>query len=168
MIKLDSCSFIYLIKADLLPLAKKLYKNLRITDSVFHEVVLKGKQAGHPDALIAEAEINRKKIEIIKFKGRKSSQLANLGSGESDTIAEAIKEGCLVMIDDVRAKLKARKLKVSYISADIMLLEALVKNKISITEFYEMARDLNKVCNMRSDRYADLLAIAKIILRGRK
>ena len=61
MIKLDSCSLIYLVKADLLPLAKKLYKKVLITDSVYHEVVVEGKSSSHPDALIAQAEITRKK-----------------------------------------------------------------------------------------------------------
>jgi len=166
MIKLDSCSLIYVIKADLLPLVSKLYKGVRITDSVYREVVVNGKDAGYPDAMVTEAQVKRKKIEVIRFKGRKSPILVGIGDGESDTIAEAKKEGCPVLIDDIKAKIIARKLDVPYLSTDVMLLEALVKGKITLDEFNDMAQELNRICNMRSDRYMDLLAIAKIISEG--
>ena len=168
MIKIDACSFIYLVKSDLLSLASELYKEIRITDSVYDEVIVQGKRAGHPDAAVAEAEVQRKKIKIIHSKAKKEPSLASLGRGESDTIAEARAEDCPALVDDSRAKIVARKLNVPILSVDIMLIEALARKKITMNEFHKMARDLNSVANYRSDKYADLLTIANIVSRWKK
>ncbi len=168
MIKIDSCSLIYLVKSDLLSLAIELYEEVRITDSVYDEVIVQGKRAGYPDAAMAEAEVQRKKIKIVRSKAKKEPSLASLGCGESDTIAEARAESCPALVDDSRAKIVARKLKVPFLSVDIMLIEALARKKITMDEFYKMARDLNSVANYRSDKYADLLTIANIVSRWKK
>jgi predicted nucleic acid-binding protein len=168
MIKIDACSLIYLVKSDLLSLAEDLYKEIRITDSVYDEVVVQGKRAGYPDAAIAEAEVKRKQIKIVHSKSKKEPSLASLGRGESDTIAEARTEGCPALVDDSRAKIVARKLNVPFLSVDIMLIEALARKKITMEDFQKMARDLNSVANFRSDKYADLLAIATIVSRWKK
>jgi len=168
MIKIDACSLIYLVKSDLLSVALDLYKEIRITDSVYDEVIVRRKRAGHSDAAVAEAEVQRKKIKVVPSKAKKEPSLASLGRGESDTIAEARAEDCPALVDDSRAKVVARKLKVPFLSVDIMLIEALARKKITMDEFQRMARDLNSVANFRSDKYADLLAIANIVSRWKK
>ena len=57
---------------------------------------------------------------------------------------------------------------VKYISIDLLLIESLLKEMIDFQDFERKAQKMNDICGMRSDRYAELLHIGKLIQEMKK
>lgn len=51
----------------------------------------------------------------------------------------------------------------SYVTVDVFLFELLAKKTIDFTKFKKLANRLNKICGMRTDRFAELLRIGEVI-----
>jgi predicted nucleic acid-binding protein len=163
VLKIDSCSLIYLAKSDMIPLAKLIYQNLRITRQVYDEVVVEGKKRNHPDAFVIDATVQKKMVGVVAFKSDIPAELAKMGPGEAETIMESKTEKCTALLDDVRSKAYAARRGIEYTSVDVLLIEALARKKITMDDFEEFARRLGRACSMRAERYAELLRIGKII-----
>lgn len=163
MLKIDACSLIYLAKSDLLPVAAQLYRDLRITRSVYEEVVLEGKRRNRPDAYLVDAHVQNRKLAVVDFEGEIPPEIIAMGRGESETVMESKKEKCPALLDDIRSKAYAARSGIEYTSADILLIEALARKRISAEEFGEYARKLGKACSMRAERFAELLRIGMIV-----
>jgi hypothetical protein len=76
---------------------------------------------------------------------------------------ESKTEKCTALLDDVRSKAYAARRGIEYTSVDVLLIEALVKKKITMDDYEEYAQRLSRACSMRAERYAELLRIGKII-----
>lgn len=168
MAKIDSCTLIYLTKTDLLALARKVYSELRITNSVYEEVVTKGKKGGHADAYVIESEIEKKKIKLIHSDIEIPTRLVSLQKGEAETIVEAKNENTIALLDDIKSKILAENMGVKYTSIDLVLIESLLRGIINYDDFEKLASRVNKICGMRPDRYAELLYLGKIIHEVKK
>jgi predicted nucleic acid-binding protein len=163
VLKIDSCSLIYLAKSDLLPVAAQLYRDLRITRSVYEEVVVEGKKRNRPDAFLVESHVQSRKLGVVDFEGGLPAEMKAMGRGESETVMESQSEKCPALLDDIRSKAYAARSAIEYTSADILLIEALARKKITPEEFGDYARKLGKACSMRAERFAELLRIGTII-----
>jgi predicted nucleic acid-binding protein len=163
VLKIDSCSLIYLAKSDLLPVAAQLYRDLKITRGVYEEVVVEGKKRNHADAFLVDSHIQNRKLGIVDFKGDVPAEMAAMGRGEAETVMESRSEKCPALLDDIRSKAYAARSGIEYTSADLLLVEALARKKITPEEFGDLARKLGKACSMRAERFAELLRIGTII-----
>jgi len=163
VLKIDACSLIYLTKADLQGVAKQLYRDLRMTGRVYEEVVVAGKRRGHPDAYVVDANVEKKNLGVVQFKGELPSELAKMGRGEAETMMAAKSEKCTALLDDLRSKTYAAGSGIDHTSVDVLLIEALAKKRISQDEFEEYAGRLAGASGMRAERYAELLRIGKLI-----
>jgi predicted nucleic acid-binding protein len=163
VLKIDSCSLIYLAKADLLPVTRQLYRDMRITRGVYEEVVVEGRKRNRPDAFVVDSYIEKRAIGVVDFNGRLPPELATMGRGESETVMEAHAESCPALLDDLRSRAYAARAGIEYTSVDVLLIEALARGKLTPEEFGDHARSLAKACSMRAERFAELLRIGMII-----
>ncbi len=62
---IDASPLIIFGKINKLNLLKKIYKNIKITNSVYDEVVLKGMKKNIRDAFIIREHVDKKDIEIL-------------------------------------------------------------------------------------------------------
>jgi len=163
VLKIDACSLIYLAKSDLLPIARGLYRDLRITRGVYEEVVLEGRRRNRSDAFVVDSHIEKKAVGVVDFDGDIPPELVAMGRGESETVMESRAEKCPALLDDIRSRVYAARAGIEYTSVDVLLIEALARGKITPEEFGDYARTLAKACSMRAERFAELLRIGVII-----
>ncbi len=163
VLKIDACSLIYLAKADLVPVARLLYRDLRITRGVYEEVVVEGRKRNRPDAFVVDSYIEKRAVGVVDFNGKIPPELAAMGRGESETVAESRAEDCPALLDDIRSRAYAARAGIEYTSVDVLLIEALARSRITPEEFGDFARSLAKACSMRAERFAELLRIGMII-----
>jgi len=168
-IKLDASAVIYFTKATLLKLVKTLYGELFITEAVYQEMVVQGKAAGHRDAAEVERMISEAKMQVIGLNESAEARLRDaalpdsLGRGEKETIIEAAEQGCLAVLDDLRARATAAALGVTLCRSDTLLVEGLLKGHITQSEFQAMAISLAGVKGMRADDLIELLRLGRLI-----
>jgi predicted nucleic acid-binding protein len=163
VLKIDACSLIYLAKSDLLPVAQKLYRDLRITRAVYEEVVVEGRKRNRPDAFVVDSHVEKRALGVVDFNAKVPPELSAMGRGESETVMESRAESCPALLDDLRSRAYAARAGIEYTSVDVLLIEALARGKITPEEFGDYARSLAKACSMRAERFAELLRIGMII-----
>lgn len=167
--KLDSSALIYLSKAGLLPLATQVWGELLITSGVYHEAVTKGRIAGHRDSVAIEAAVKQRLVTVVSLGASSQKQLNNagfstsLGVGEKETIIEALVEGCLAVLDDNKARATAVVLGSTFCRTEMLLVEALVRQRILVAEFEALLLRLAGVRNMKSEELAELLHLGRLI-----
>jgi len=168
-IKLDASGLIYLTKAGLLDLVEDLYEEIIITDAVYQEAVIQGKAGGYPDALVIERAIAEGRIQVKQLSPAANKRLdearfpERLGMGEQETIVEAMEQKCLAVLDDLRARAAAAVLDVTLCRTDTVLVEGLLKRRIELNTFEDMAVRLAGVMGMRADDLAELLRLGRLI-----
>jgi len=136
---------------------------------VYQEAVVRGQEAGYRDAVkIAKAvqdrlvrvvpltEASRKRLDDAGFSPR-------LGSGEQETIVEALEQKCLAVLDDGRGRAAAIVLGTTLCRTETLLVEALVRNLIGLVEFEAALLRLAQVRGMRPDDLAELLRLGRLI-----
>jgi len=89
-----------------------------------------------------------------------------LGPGEQETIVEALEEECLAVLDDLHARAAAAALGVLMCGCDTVVLEALLKGRISGEEYQARVTRLAAVMGMRADDLAELLWLGRLIQEG--
>jgi len=156
-------SLIYLTKAGLLDLVEDLYEEIIITEAVYQEVVIQGKARGYRDASMIEQAIAEGRMGVTQLSPAANERLTEaglpkrLGAGEQETIVEALEQGCLAVLDDLRARAAAAVLDMALCRTDTVLVEGLLKRRIEPAEFEDMAVRLASVMGMRADDLAELL-----------
>jgi len=167
--KLDASAIIYLSKADLLTLAAQVCDGLAMTTAVHEEVVVRGLEAGHRDAQTIERAVEDRLIRVVSLTEGSRCRLDQagfppcLGSGEQETIIEALEQECLAVLDDGRARAAAVVLGVTLCRTETLLVEALVRNLIGLAEFERALLRLARVRGMRPDDLAELLRLGRVI-----
>jgi predicted nucleic acid-binding protein len=177
--KLDASALIYLGKADLLTLAAEVCVGLVITTGVYEEAVVRGRAAGHRDAdriakviaypgqagragekslvqVVSLAETARQRLGQDEFP-------SGLGKGERETIMEAVAQGCLAVLDDVRARSAAMMLGATFCRTETLLMEALVRDLIGPTEFEAALLRLAQVKGIKPDDLAEWVRLGRLI-----
>ncbi len=137
--KIDSCSLIWAVKSECFNILEKIYDKIIITREVEKETVTEGLKKGFTDAEIIQKIIRDKKISVIDTREKCGHKL---GKGESETIAESMKEmknGKIVhfLCQDNKAKKAAISDNIITQGIEISLLEAVLTEIITEQEFYE-------------------------------
>ncbi len=103
---LNATPLIYLGKTSLLEKIIETFDEIYTTESVYHEVVVKGKEVGAEEAYTIEKYIKKGKIKIIQNPPVTDifSETYQLGKGESSTILAAKNKNYVAIIDDERAR----------------------------------------------------------------
>ena len=104
----DAGPLIALAKLEVLPLLPQTYGPVMIPSAVYHEVVTRGLQAGHPDSHAVNAEIERGGILVVTQHDddlTASVAALPLGRGERHAIELGLRQNAhLVLLDDLLAR----------------------------------------------------------------
>lgn len=136
-------------KLNRIDILKKLYSNLKITRSVYEEVVIKGIKKNERDALIVKEHINNKEISISDLTDKFSSIankikfIYNIDLGEADTVALARQlNKNEVMIDEIAAREAAKAFGIRPIGSLRVLLLAYKSNLITKAEINHLINEM--------------------------
>ncbi|PKO20392.1 MAG: hypothetical protein CVU38_20345 [Chloroflexi bacterium HGW-Chloroflexi-1] len=171
--KLDTSALIYLSKTDLLTLAQRVCAGLVITTGVYEEAVVRGRASGYRDAERIAKAIQDQLVQVVALNESDCQRLnqagfsSGLGNGERETIVEALTQNCLAVLDDARARSAAVILGAMLCRSETLLVEALVRNLISLLEFETVLLRLAQVRGMRADDLAELLRLGRLIEEAR-
>ena len=125
----NSSPLISLGKLDMLFLLKKLYERVIILQAVYEEVVVRGSKEGRKDAFQVASLIKRGIICIENIDIDEDVLNKTLGRGEIETIIYASRKSAdLVLIDDLPARIEARKRNLKVKGTIGILYEAYRKN----------------------------------------
>ncbi len=133
MIKIDASSLIISLKMDFIDVLNKLYEDLIITEAIYQEVIINGKNKGKQEAIIGEKLIKDKKITIHKV----DEELMDLklGLGETEIIHNSLNVKCPCMMEDKKAKRIAESFNLDVRKIPVSMLEAYQNKIIDNLEF---------------------------------
>ncbi len=142
---------------DFMGVLNKLYEDLIITEAVYKEVIINGKNKGKQEVIIGEKLIKDKKITIHKI----DEELMDLklGLGETEVIHNSINIKCLCMMEDKKAKRIAESFNLNVKKIPISMLEA-YQNKI--LDNLEFENYLIKWVKYASPSYEEVYFVKKI------
>ena len=157
MIKIDASSLIISLKMDFIDVLNKLYKELIITEAIYKEVIINGKNKGKQEAIIGEKLIKDKKITIHKVEEELMD--LKLGLGETEVIHNSINVKCPCMMEDKKAKRIAESFNLDVRKIPISMLEAYQNKIIDNLEFEDY---LIKWVKYASPSYEEVYFVKKI------
>jgi len=157
MIKIDASSLIISLKMDFIDILTQLYDKLIITEAIYKEVIINGKNKGKQEAIIGDKLIKEKKISIHKL-DEKLMDL-KLGIGETEVIHNSINNKCLCMMEDRKAKRIAESYNLDVRKIPISILEAYQNKLIDNTEFEDY---LIKWVKYASPSYEEIYFVKKM------
>jgi len=156
--KFDSCSLIWIIKAEIFNIMKKLFEKIVITSEIMNETVYKGLKKGYPDAKIIQDKIINKEILVLECKEK---YYLNLGDGEAEVLSETQREhkkgiSTLFITQDKKAKKQAMLNNIPTQGVEICLLEAALKKKITREEFLAKLYQLGTEFSIPNERIIEI------------
>lgn len=103
----NSTPLIFLARIGKIRLLEKIFEKILVPEEVYSEVVVKGKDRGHPDFVLVEELVNEgfiltRDVEIVTLKE------APIDEGEKATISLALKEGIEILIDEGKVRRMAK------------------------------------------------------------
>ncbi len=152
----NSGPLIHLTLAGLLDLVFKLYDIILIPQSVYDEIVVKGKEEGHSDAIILEQAIINEKIKVEKVeKENRNITSSKLHQGEINAILLTLQsEVDVILLDDEEARMFARKLDIKVKGTLGILVDLLEQNFLDLEEAHQCLKKLNSIMYLSSDVYS--------------
>ena len=152
----NSGPLIHLSLVGLLDLLFKLYDIILIPQSVYDEIVVKGKEQGYSDSVILERAIINEKIKVEKVKKENyniSSSKLHIGEINAIILALQLKIE-IILIDDEEARMFARKLGIKVIGTLGILIELFKHGLLVLNEAIQYLRKLNDIMYLSSDVYS--------------
>ncbi len=152
----NSGPLIHLASVGLLDFLFKLYDIILIPESVYDEVVIKGKDEGYADAILIEHAISDKKIEVKKVALDNPEPFSSkLHQGELEAIKLALNSKIeLTLIDDEEARIIARGLNLK-VKGTLGVLIDLAKNRcLDLNGALHYLKKLNSLMYLSSDAYS--------------
>lgn len=152
----NSGPLIHLTIIGLLELVFKLYDVILIPQSVYNEMVVKGKEEGHSDAIILEQAIINEKIKVEKVKAdTQKISTSKLHQGEINAILLALQsEVEIILLDDEEARIFARKLKIKVKGTLGILIELFKQKFLELEEALKYLKKINAIMYLSSDVYS--------------
>ena len=142
---------------DFIDVLNKLYKELIITEAIYKEVIINGKNKGKQEAIIGEKLIKDKKITIHKVEEELMD--LKLGLGETEVIHNSINVKCPCMMEDKKAKRIAESFNLDVRKIPISMLEAYQNKIIDNLEFEDY---LIKWVKSANPSYEEVYFVKKI------
>jgi len=147
---------IHLSLVGLLDSLFKLYDVILIPQSVYDEIVVKGKEQGYSDAVILERAIMNEKIKVEKVKKENyniSSSKLHIGEINAIILALQLKIE-IILIDDEEGRMFARKLGIKVIGTLGILIEFFKHGLLDLNEAIQYLRKINEIMYLSSDVYS--------------
>ncbi len=172
VVKLDACSAIYAARCSLIDILNQVYDQVMMTKAVYREAVERGKVDNHADAYVLEQAIQDGRISVLEIQPpdreaiRRMPLLGKLGKGEGETIYEALREGCVAILDDRDSRTAASTLKVPHQSSVSLLVEALLGGRLTASEFDRYLERLAAAAGIPADRVHEARRIARMSRGG--
>jgi uncharacterized protein len=141
MIIFDSSPLIHLTKIGKLDFIIQLFQTVNISETVYDEVVIKGRKKGYSDADIIDAYVKSKQIIILTLPNNpqahkmKQDLQEYLHKGERDAIILGMQNNALIAIDERKGRIICEQHNISTITTASLLL-LLVKKEIIKHELY--------------------------------
>ncbi|MHA1337855.1 MAG: hypothetical protein ACTSPW_19295 [Promethearchaeota archaeon] len=157
MIKIDASSLIISLKMDFINILSQLYGKLVITEAVFNEVIIDGKNRGKQDSYVGEKLIKENKIDVHQV--NEDLMDLKIGLGETEIIHNSLSIGCPCMIEDKKAKRIAESFNLDVRRVPISILEAYQNKLIDNDEFEDY---LMKWIRYASPSYEEIYFVKKI------
>ena len=151
----NSGPLIHLAKVGLIDFLLRLFDKILIPESVYDEVVIKGKEKGHSDALIIEQAILDNKIEVKKVElGNEENISSKLHPGELKAIKLTFNSKTkLILLDDEEARFFARSLNLKVKGTLGILIDFVKNGYFELKKALYYLRDLNSIMYLSSDVY---------------
>jgi len=144
MIVSNSTVLIYLAKIGKLNILKKLFKKILIPAEVFNEVVIRGKEHQHFDAVIVERSVEEGWIEVKDITANEELEGFGIDPGEAQAISLARSLGVPVLLDQTHARIAARALGLKPRGTIFVLAAALKKKLLTYEEYLDSLEGLVK------------------------
>jgi len=139
----NSSPLISLGKLDMLFLLKKLYGRVIVLQAVYEEVVIQSPEEDRKNALSVMNLINDGTIRVETIEIGKDVLSETLGRGEIETIAYASKKGAnLILMDDLLARIEARRRNLGVKGTIGILYEAYCKNFLDWISFQSVIQEI--------------------------
>lgn len=136
MIVSNSVALIYLTKIGSEDILTKIFTTIYIAETVYTEVVEKGKEKGYLDAYRIEelSFIRVASLDAVHSKLAKKLEARGLEKGEAETISLAKQMDLEAILDEKKARNAAELMGVSYCGTLAVLIRGLKQRKITQTE----------------------------------
>ena len=128
---------------------KNLYREIKVSNEVYKEVVLKGIGKNSRDAFIVKEQIDKNIIKITSLNGKflsaagKIQTIYNIDIGEAETIALALQLGEKeAIIDEISAREAAKAFGIKPIGSLRVLLTAYKNKSISKSEIKNLVNEM--------------------------
>ena len=159
MIVSNSTVLIYLAKIGKLGLLKILFKKILIPPEVFNEVVIRGREHQHFDAVIVERSVEEGWIEVKDIAANEELESFGIDPGEAQAISLARSLGVPVLLDQTHARIAARALGLKPRGTIFVLAAALKKKLLTYEEYLDSLEGLVKAgFRMSEEVYLAMLA----------
>ena len=144
MIVSNSTVLIYLAKIGKLSLLKILFKKILIPPEVFNEVIIRGKEHQHLDAVIVERSVEEGWIEVKDIAANEELESFGIDPGEAQAISLARSLGVPVLLDQTHARIAARALGLKPRGTIFVLVAAMRKKLLTYEEYLDSLEGLVK------------------------
>lgn len=161
----DACSLIYLTKIEMKEMLPKL-GDILIGSIVKNEATDEPEK--YPDAEIIQRNLDNDIIKEIPYKVEKLPKLVNLGEGEKEAIELCKKERAILVCDDGEAIKYAISRGLKPKTSEIILLDLLKADKITIEMFNERFYKLGVIKSLKPEIVEHFIEKAKTIIEERK
>lgn len=162
LLKIDASPLIYAIKGNYINLFFKLFDKLIIMDSIFQEVVVKGKSRRKRDAFVVEKFIDDGLLERHPDENNPAQYL--LGTGEKAVIHATKIEKCYALIDDHKARKIAILNNINTKWTLLLFLELLKGHFITEKEFDTLISTYSKIASPSVIEYQIILEMKKLVI----
>jgi len=163
----DSSVLICLVKIGRLEILKELFHAVLITESVYEEVVVKGKLSGKSGISTIEKAIGSRWIQMVPAGSRQKNEAGKfrlrwgIGLGEAESISLANSRALPVILDDKNARRLARIMEIQYAGTAALLLRALQQGIIDKGAYFTSLRDMGQVMWLSPDVMAEMIRLAE-------
>ncbi len=168
MIVSNSTVLIYLAKIGRLSLLKKLFKKVLIPAEVFNEVVVRGKEQQHFDALIIEKSVEEGWIEVKNIAADEELEDFGIDPGEAEAISLVKSLGVPVLLDQTHARIAAKALGLKPRGTIFVLASALKEKFVTYEEYLVILEELVRAgFRMSDDVYLEAVRMGRSIDKTR-
>ncbi len=156
MIVSNAGPLIHLAQISKLKLLKGLFGEVVIPNAVKEEVVERGKEKGKADAFLIEEGIKDGWIVIVKdVEMSEIAERAGIEEAEAIVIAQARRNSCPVLLDDLAARRFAIGLGLEVVGSIGVLIKSAIEHKISKEAALDALEKLARVMWLSIDVYED-------------
>ncbi len=167
MIVADASPLIALAKLRRLGILRDMYGNITIAPAVRAETIDAGRAISAPGVVQLEAAVEYGWLQEVRLTdgerdvARRLIELSRLGPGEAESIALARGKSLRLVVDDKEARNVAAAASVEYVGTAGVLLEARLRQHLSLGETEKAVRDLGQILWLAPSVVAEILRLAR-------